>query len=121
MIVWASIYQAHDVHRKKKKNMFLPHVLKKQKQAAALRVSVTSREGCQRTNSQTYKQTEDTPDYLSSPNESRWGQFFVGIPRIIPMASPLSEETAAINGYVGINGFTLRNVHNVRTSRMILD
>lgn len=62
-----------------------------------------------------------TPEYLSSPNKSRWGQFFVGIPRIIPMTPPVSAETAAINGYVGINGFTLRNVHNVRTSRIILD
>lgn len=57
---------------------------------------------------------DDSPDYFYSPNKSRWGQSFVRIPQIIPMASPVSADTVAINGYVGINGFTLKKKKSKR-------
>lgn len=50
---------------------------KKQKQTAAQLVSAVSVEGCQHTNVQTNRRLcDDTTDYPTTPDKSRWGQVF---------------------------------------------
>lgn len=78
-------------------------ICKKQKQTAALCVSVSSMEGYQ--HSPMYKQTEDlvmTLQIISQlPKKADEVRFVIGIPHIIPMASPVCGH-CAINGDMGI-------------------